>query len=44
MKLLLILAWFYCGFVKLDLGAFEGSLDQWIFMSTSDIRHAAADN
>ncbi len=32
MKLLLILAWFYCCFVKLDLGAFEGSSDQWIFM------------
>ncbi len=32
MKLLLILAWFYCCFVKLDLGAFEGSSEQWIFM------------
>ena len=32
MKLLLILAWFYRCFVKLDLGAFEGSSDQWIFM------------
>ncbi len=29
MKLLLILAWFYCCFVKLDLGAFEGSSDPW---------------
>ncbi len=32
MKLLLILAWFYLCFVKLDLGAFEGSSDQWILM------------
>ena len=32
MKLLLILVWFYCCFVKLDLGAFEGSSDQWVFM------------
>ena len=32
MKLVLILAWFYRCFVKLDLGAFEGSPDQWIFM------------
>ncbi len=32
MKLLLILAWFYVCFVKLDLGAFEGSSDQWVFM------------
>ncbi len=32
MKLLLILAWFLRCFVKLDLGAFEGSPDQWIFM------------
>ena len=32
MKLLLILAWFLRCFVKLDLGAFEGSSDQWIFM------------
>ncbi len=32
MKLLLILAWFYLCFVKLDLGAFEGSSGQWIFM------------
>ena len=32
MKLLLILDWFYRCFVKLDLGAFEGSSDQWIFM------------
>ena len=32
MTLLLTLAWFYSGFVKLDLLAFEGSSDQWIFM------------
>ncbi len=32
MKLLLILAWFYLCCVKLDLGAFEGSSDLWIFM------------
>ncbi len=32
MKLLLILAWFYLCFVKLDLGAVEGSSGQWIFM------------
>ncbi len=32
MKLLLILAWVYLCFVKLDLGAVEGSSDQWIFM------------
>ena len=32
MKLLLILAWFYWCFVKLDLGAFEGYSEQWIFM------------
>ena len=32
MKLLLILAWLLRCFVKLDLGAFEGSPDQWIFM------------
>ena len=32
MKLLLFLVWFYRGFVKLDLGAFEGSSDQWILM------------
>ena len=32
MKLLLILAWFYLCFVKLDVGAFEGSSDPWIFM------------
>ncbi len=32
MKLLLILDRFYICFVKLDLGAFEGSSDQWIFM------------
>ena len=32
LKLLLILAWFYLCFVKLDLGAFEGSSDPWIFM------------
>ena len=31
-KLLLILAWFLRCFVKLDVGAFEGSSDQWIFM------------
>ncbi len=31
-ELLLILARFYLCFVKLDLGAFEGSSDQWIFM------------
>ena len=32
MKLVLILARFYSCFVKLDLGAFEGSSDQWILM------------
>ena len=32
MKRLLILAWFYRCFVKLDVGAFEGSSEQWIFM------------
>ncbi len=32
MKLLLILAGFYCCVVKLDLGAFEGYSDQWILM------------
>ena len=32
MKLLLFLVWFLRCFVKLDLGAFEGSSDQWIFM------------
>ncbi len=32
MKLVLILDWFLRCFVKLDLGAFEGSSDQWIFM------------
>ncbi len=32
MKLVLILAWFYRCFVKLDLGAFEGSSEQLIFM------------
>ena len=32
MKLLLILVWFLRCFVKLDLGAFEGSSYQWIFM------------
>ncbi len=32
MKLVLILAWFLICFVKLYLGAFEGSSDQWIFM------------
>ena len=32
MKRLLILAWCLRCFVKLDLVAFEGSSDQWIFM------------
>ena len=32
MKRLLSLAGFYCCFVKLGLGAFEGSSDQWMFM------------
>ena len=32
MKLVLILAWFLRCFVKLDLGAFEASSDQWILM------------
>ena len=32
MKRVLILVWFYICFVKLGLGAFEGSSDQWIFM------------